>query len=250
MKDFFIKRKLFISASFFAGLLLIFMVIHLVVSFKAVTVARQEVIIGNQEYGNNGWNEEEIRILKKNIQWSEQLLLLAKHDSTSLLVNLKDSVVQISLKGVNLLQTKILRQYPADFLNSADEVIRMHYGEMSPIVFETANTPKRQVKKVVAFASENMANKSSVEPATNESLYWKFTTAGNLGIVITGIQSSADTLIFFPIWKDLLKYQVQEFLKTPFPSGFTPTLYLWLDDQDAKAIYRAVSTRGNVLFRD
>jgi hypothetical protein len=250
MKKILSDWKFMVPAVSLAILILVLLVAQLVASSRAVNASLKEMDIENDITVTGGWNDAEIRKLKKDILWFEQLLALAKHDSISLVINLNDSVVQISLKGMDLLQTKVLRQYPTQFLTTAGEATRMHYGRISPIIHEAAGIPKRQVKKVVAFASHSTAQEPTIDSANDKPLHWKFKTAGNLGVVITGVQTSADSSYVFHTEKDLLKYRVNEFMKDPFPSGYTPTLYLWLDDRDAKAIYRAVSSRGNVLFRD
>jgi hypothetical protein len=250
MKKIFSDWKFVVSAASLAILMLVFLLFQMVASSRAVHTTFRDMDIENEFAGTGGWNDNEIRKLKKDILWFEQLLALAKHDSISLVVNLNDSVVQISLKGLDLLQTKILRQYPANFLSTAGEATWMHYGKISPVKKETAGIPKRQVKKVVAFTSAGDASVTTDDQPDEKPLHWKFTTAGNLGVIITGVQISPDSSYVVHAKKDLLKYRMNEFLKDPFPDSYTPTVYLWLDDRDAKAIYKAVSSKGNVLFRN
>jgi hypothetical protein len=242
--------RFIVPAASIAILMMILLVAQLLMSTRAVNATLTGMAIDKEVSGTGGWNDHEIRKLKKDILWFEQLLALAKHDSISLVVNLNDSVVQISLRGLELLQTKILRQYPANFMASAGEATWMHYGRISPMMVETAGIPKRQVKKVVAFTSAGNAHEPTGDQENDKPLYWKFTTAGNLGVVITGVKISADSTYVLQSGRELLKYRAGEFLKDPFPSVYTPTLYLWLDDRDAKAIYKAVSSKGNVLFRN
>ena len=250
MKKILSERKFIVPAASVAILMIILLVVQLVLASRAVNATLVEMEVEKEISGTGGWTDNEIRTLKKDILWFEQLLALAKHDSISLVVNLNDSVVQISLRGLELLQTKILSQYPANFLASAGEATWMHYGRISPIINETAGIPKRQVKKVVAFASAGNAHEPDDDQANNKPLHWKFTTAGNLGVVITGVQLSADSTYVIQSAKDLAKYRLGAFLKEPIQPAYTPILYLWLDDRDAKAIYKAVSSKGNVLFRN
>jgi hypothetical protein len=250
MKKILSDRKFIVPAALVVILMMIFVVTQLVMSIRAVNATLREMAIEKEASVTRGWNVPEIRSVKTDILWFEQLLVLAKHDSISLVVNLNDSVVQISLKGLDLLQTKILRQYPSNFLTSAGEATRMHYGRISPIINESAGIPKRQVKKVVAFASAGNNHEPSENQINDKPLHWKFTTAGNMGMVITGVQMSADSTYILQTERDLLKYRALEIMRDPFPSGYTPTLHLWLDDRDAKAIYKAVSSKGNVLFRN
>jgi|GEM_PF-5866042 len=250
MKKILSDRRFIVPAASAFILMMIFLVVQLVMSTRAVNATLAGMAIDKEASVSGRWNDHEIRRLQKDIIWFEQLLALAKHDSISLVVNLNDSVVQISLRGLELLQTKILRQYPANFMVSAGEATWMHYSRISQIKNEMAGIPKRQVKKVVAFASAGNAHEPSEDQENQRPLYWKITTAGNLGVVITGVKMSADSTYVLQSGRDLLKYRANEFLKDPFPSEYTPTVYLWLDDRDAKAIYKAVSSKGNVLFRN
>ncbi len=250
MKKIIYGRKFIFPAVSLAFLMLVFLMVQLVASSRAVNASLREMGNENDIPGAGGWDDDQIRKLKKDILWFEQLLALAQHDSISLLINLNDGVVQISLKGLDLLQTKILMQHPANFLGTAAEATWMHYGKISPINAETAGIPKRQVKKVVAFTSAGDTSVSSGDQPDEKPLHWKFITAGNMGVVITGVQFSSDSSYVVHSKKDLIKYRMNEFLKDPFPDSYTPTLYLWLDDRDAKAIYKAVSSKGNVLFRN
>jgi hypothetical protein len=250
IKKIFSTIKFIVPAATVTILVLVLLVVQLVNSTRSVNASLEEINANMEVFGPGGWNDVEIRQLKKDILWYEQLLDLAKHDSISLVINLNDSVVQISLRGLDLMQTKILRQSPSNFLAAADEATWMHFGKISPINNETAGIPKRQVKKVVAFASAGNNHELPDDPAHNNPLKWNFTTAGNMGVVITGVQTSADSSYVLHAWTDLMKYRMGEFLKDPFPQVYTPTLYIWLDDRDAKAIYKAVSSKGNVLFRN
>jgi hypothetical protein len=250
MKKILSNRKFMVPVVLMALLMLALLVVQLIASSRAVYASLKEMNLTKENSFTGGWNDDEIRKLKKDILWFEQLLALARHDSISLVIDLNDSVVQISLKGMDLLQTKVLKHYPANFLASAGEATWMHYGKINPIRNEVAGIPKRQVKKIVAFTSSDDASVHSDDQSDEKPLHWKFTTAGNLGVVITGVQISADSSYILQSKKDLLKYRMNEFLKEPFPTSYTPTLYLWLDDRDAKAIYKAVSSKGNVLFRN
>lgn len=244
------KRKLWVPVISLASLLLIAVIFNLVNSYNAVKALLKETDLNNQVKNSPGWNEYEPRQLKKDIFWYEQLLSLAKTDSIYLAVDLKDSLVQIGLKGFNMVQTKILHQRHSDFLTHLNEETYRHFTAVNPMIYEAACIPKRDVKKVIAFSDNEESLDDQKEPASDKPLFWSFTTGSNLRVVITGVKLSADSSFLLQPLQDIVKYRFQEFIREPAPEKYNPTVYLWLCDKDAKAMYRAVPPGGKVLFRN
>lgn len=249
MKKNFTDIRFVIPAASFALLLLLLLLSYTMISVRAAIASRNELnaITGNA--GSHDWHNEEIMGLKKEIHGYEQLLLMARNDSIGLLINLGDSTVQLNLKGLGLLQTKILRQYPPHFFASCNESAWMQFGTLATIVNENAGLPKKPIRKVLAYAADTKKTESLNHPADEKPLYWRFKTSSNLEVVITGVEASADSTYDINPRTDLLKYRIRELAANPVPLKYTPVVYLWLDNRDAIAIYRAVPSRGNVLFR-
>lgn len=244
------NKSLFAAIVFFL-FLLAFLIIRLV---YAVNASQKSSEFFNEFYETDknlpNWKEGEVRNLAKQIYWLEQKLELAKSDSISLAINLSDSLVQIHLKGLDLFHSKILYQHPENFLNSVNLTVYRQLTKVSEIKSEVANVPKKPIKKVKAPNNGNPQPEIKVDSISNPELMWYFTTENNLKVIITGVKMNSDSAFYVNPLQDLLLYKTHVFLSEIIPSEYSPTLYLWLNDTDAKVIHRAVPEKGKVLFRN
>ena len=244
------KRGIFAVVLFFL-ILLVFLIIRLVFSVQA-SQKSAEFFLNFSEKQNEMplYQEGEARDLAEEIFWLEQKLELAKSDSICLIVDLSDSLVQIHLKGMDLFHSKILKKYPKKVLNSVNQAVYQQLAKFTEIKSEVANVPKKPIKKVKAPKNGIPKAETEKNSIPNPDLIWHFVTGENIRIVITGVKMNSDSAFVINPRKDLMKYKTQEFLSEIIPSDYSPTVYLWLNDTDAKAIYRAVPEKGKILFRN
>ena len=242
------KRGIFAVVLFFL-ILLVFLIIRLVFSVQA-SQKSAEFFLNFSEKQNEMplYQEGEARDLAEEIFWLEQKLELAKSDSICLIVDLSDSLVQIHLKGMDLFHSKILKKYPKKVLNSVNQAVYQQLAKFTEIKSEVANVPKKPIKKVKAPKNGIPKAETEKNSIPNPDLIWHFVTGENIRIVITGVKMNSDSAFVINPRKDLMKYKTQEFLSEIIPSEYSPTLYLWLNDTDSKAIYRAIPEKGKVLF--
>lgn len=242
-------NKGFFAAIGFFLLLFAFLIIRTIYAVNA-SQKSSEFLTGNTAESLNlsGWSDEEVRHLSKQIYWLEQKLELAKSDSIHLAINLTDSLVQIQLKGLDLFHSKILYQHPENFLSSVDQASYRQLAKVSGIRSEVANVPKKPIKKVKASGDGVIPSNMKIDTISNPELIWRFTSENNISIIITGVKLASDSTFNIRPQKDLLKYRTQQFLNEIIPSEYSPTLYLWLNDSDAKSIFRAIPEKGKVLF--
>ena len=197
-----------------------------------------------------GWDNDTIRNLYKEKWWYEQQLALAKTDSFSLGINLYDSIVQVQLKGTVLFQAKILKHSPGQFLRNADEKLyRMLFEENSRIDSNRANIPKKPIKKVTAPKIGDEAKTNKTDTTKENLLVWHFFTNKKIEVLIYGVQMESDT-ISMKIPNNLRAYRMEDGLKNPFKSKNKIILFLWINDQDIKSIYRALPENTRVIMRD
>ncbi len=186
--------------------------------------------------------------IQKEINWLEQQLVLAKSDSMSLGINLRDSLLQVQLKGTVLLQAKILCQKPGNFLEEISPIVYQQLFNTSKTIYaEGANLPKKPIKKVlvsnVAINSGDVNTKEIADP----HLFWQFYFSNNIKVVVNGITLNPDSIPAVTVQKDLIKTNLADLLQHPKTPG-SPTLYLWLNDKEAKAIYRALPEKARIIF--
>jgi hypothetical protein len=252
MKDFFIKYKFgFIVTIAVLVILSAFTVVRLIQAEKAVKLAIDEkkLNFAETDVDDKGWNIPEIEKKKKEIHWMEQQLLLAKTDSLNLGINLADSTVQVLLKGTVLLQANILKQLPAQFTDSPNYPAYLDFTTISKIVGENSTSVKRPVKKVKAPKNENEVQEVKHDTIPEAPIIWQFVLNNNIEVVITGVGLGKDSLLEMNFNKDILKYKIEKLKDNVFPKTYMPTLYIWLSDKDAKAIYRAIPGKGRVVFK-
>ncbi|HPE74448.1 MAG TPA: hypothetical protein P5210_03230 [Draconibacterium sp.] len=252
MKDFFKKYKFgFIAAIAVFVILSAFTVVRFIQAEKAVKLAIDEKKINFAETNvdNAGWNIPEIQKKEKEVHWMEQQLLLAKTDSLNLGINLADSTVQVLLKGTVLLQANILKQLPEHFSDFSNYPAYLDFTSVSKIVKEQSTSVKRPVKKVRAPKNENEVQEVKHDTIPEAPIIWQFVLNNNIEIVITGVGLGKDSLMEMNFNKDILKYKFEKLKENVIPKTYMPTLYIWLNDKDAKAIYRAIPGNGRVVFK-
>jgi hypothetical protein len=245
MKVFFqkYKRDFWIVVSVFV-VLLVFLVTRVVMALNITVPGDNRTEISVEKH----WQNPEVRNLQKEIYWLE--LTLAKSDSISLGIHLTNSLVQVQLKGTTLFQTKILKQNPTGFLLNLHEYAYFNFAKINHIQNETANIPKKPVKKMHAPTKETEVAELKNDVLEEEVLTWSFLAGNNVKVVIHGVNAGRDTSYLIHTTRDIFAYRSAEFFQQMFPGDYSPTLFLWLDDNQAKAIYRALPEKGQVIFRN
>lgn len=252
MKDILIKYKVgFIITIVVFLILSAFTIVRFINAEKAVKMAINEKTSNFSETDVNdaGWKIHEVEQKKKEVHWMEQKLLLAKSDSLNLGINLTDSTVQVQLKGTVLLQADILKQIPETFIQSPNYAAYLDITAISKIVNEQSTSVKRPVKKIKAPKNESEVQKVEHDTVPEAPIIWQFTLDNNIEVVITGVGLGKDSLLNMNFENDMLKYNFEKFKSNWLPKTYSPTLYIWLDDKDAKAIYRAIPGNGRVVFK-
>lgn len=253
MKETFIKYR-FGFIAFFTILILLsaVTVFRYMKSMQAVHTAAKEKLasIPEKDLNDAGWNIPEIQDKKKEVHWLERHLSLAKSDSINLGINLTDSIVQVQLKGTVLFQAKIQKQNPARFFDNLNYGTYLDFTKITRITEEQSTIQKRPLKKVQAPKNEDEAAKIKHDTIPDPLLVWKFKLDNQIEVVITGIGLNKDSVVDMRYSKDMLKYNIEKIKQKWITDDYLPTLYIWLNDKDAKAIYRAIPERGKVVFRN
>ncbi len=252
MKDIFIKYKVgFILTTTVLVILSAFTILRFI---KADTVVSQAINKKTEKFketdaNDAGWNIPEVKQKKKEVHWMEQQLLLAKSDSLNLGINLADSTVLVQLKGTILLQADILKQMPENFIESPNYAAYLDITAISKIIQEQSTSVKRPVKKIQAPKNENEVKEVKHDSIPEAPIIWQFILDNNIEVVITGVGLGQDSLLDLNFKNDILKYNIGKLKNNLLPKTYIPTLYIWLDDKDAKAIYRAIPGNGRVVFK-
>jgi hypothetical protein len=253
MKEILLKYKAgFIILLVVFALLTAIAAARYVKAMNAVQTAIEEkvMVIPDEEIYDTGWNIPEIQERKKEINWLERQLLLAKSDSLTLGISLNDSIVQVQLKGTVLVQAKMLKQHPAHFFESLNYGAYHDFTKIATIVEEQSTIPKKPIKKVQAPKNENEVQEMKQDSIPDPLLVWQFSLNNRVNLIITGVGLSKDSVLDLQFNKNMYTYNYNNLKKNLLPENYTPTLYIWLNDKDAKAIYRAIPEKGKVVFKN
>ena len=254
------KLKQFLSESpykstiIFGMALMVFtfmlLIANVIFSFFAVNRALNIVkstTIENREVFHNWENEEQQNLWKEKF-WIENQIRVSKEDSMSLGINFKDSTIQLQFKGLPLIKSRIARTWPEHFLSSLSaENYSKIFGRLLTIDNANANISKRPFRKMIVTAE---GNTQAVDTLTYKpkAFSWSFVTNNNIRIVIKGY--GTDSLEVVPSFRyDVLKFRIAEKTISPF-TDFTPTLFIWINDKEAEAIYRALPKNASVIVRN
>ncbi len=229
-------------------LLFVLSIFRLVFALKAVQILfiAQHKTEAEAVFLNDGKAKE----YQKEIYWLEQQLELSKSDSISLGINLSGNIVQIELKGTTLYQAEILKKSPDDFLQFLDGSTYFNFAKASNINKENVNIPKKPVKKMLAPKDEAEAQLITHAVKTDPFIYWDFTTNNHFRVVIIGVPVNADSSFVIRKQRDIQKTRVHDFFQNPLPKSYSPVLYVWMKDMEAKTIYRAIPEKSRILFRN
>ncbi len=253
MKEILLKYKAgFIILSVVLVLLTVITAVRYVKAMNAVRAAIEVkmTVIPDEEIHDAGWNIPEIREKKKEINWLERQLLLAKSDSLTLGISLNDSIVQVQLKGTVLVQAKMMKQHPLHFFDSLNFGAYHDFTRITTIVEEQSTIPKKPIKKVQAPKNENEVQVVKHDTIPDPLLIWKFSLDNRINVIITGVGLNKDSIVDFQYKKNMYTYNYNNLKKNLLPENYIPTLYIWLNDKDAKSIYRAIPEKGKVVFKN
>lgn len=233
-------------------IVIIFLVAEAIVSFVGASKLANKLAEAEQgsEITNPEWNFQENRDLFKTKLWLENQIELAKEDSMSMGIDLIDSVVQVQIKGLPLMQSKVLFIRHKNFLSDIDaEYYSKLFAKSAKLVNEKSNFAKKPLRKMKVVEGAD-AELLTTDTLKHQRFYWEFVADNNIRIVINGCEKASDSLIQQPSFRmDMLKFRLKAKSKDASGLRFHPTLFLWLDDKEAKAIYRALPNNNKIAIR-
>ena len=95
----------------------------------------------------------------------------------------------------------------------------------------------------IAINSDNVNTKEIADLC----LYWEFYFSNNIKVVVNGLTLNPDSIPAVSVQKDVIQTNLADLLQHPETPN-SPTLYLWLNDKEAKAIYRALPEKARIIF--
>lgn len=197
-----------------------------------------------------GWENTEYQNLWKDKFWVENQIALFKNDSMSLGIHMHDSVFQLQFKGLPLIKSKIIAYYPEKMMTKIQpQIYESLFNQPWTILAQKANKQKKPFRKMTV--NEDGTSSTTEESDSQEQdIEWSFITDNHFRFVIFGHQ--VDSIETKPNYKwDMFKYNLGSKLKEEESDRkYYPTYFLWLNNNDALSIYRALPENAKVVVRN
>lgn len=192
----------------------------------------------------------------KDRNWVECRLKTSKTDSISLSVNLKDSILQLELKGVVIKTTPIIEFKTDHFFEELNPVAYHHYfGEETTCTNMQATIEKIPVivKKAPKDTLEYASQSHVIDTVKNEDVHWLIMLDNGVEIRVEGTDSSVQANAWqnwFWLRQDYveIKNNLAQTIQFRVPDYY-PGIKLVISETDAKAIYRALPAQPKVCIR-
>jgi len=195
--------------------------------------------------------------LYKEKNWLETRLQIAKTDSISFSVNLKDSLLHLELKGV-ILKTSKIQNLKADpiFEHLSPGAYHHFFGEQATGESTLATIAKVPlvVKKAPKDSTEYANQQHVADSVKTEPVHWLLTLDNDIVLKIEGTDSysGSDWWGGKKFWwrQDFaqLKEDLSRTIHFKVPD-YKPEIRLVVSEADAKAIYRALPQKPLVCIR-
>lgn len=190
--------------------------------------------------------------------WLETRFQIAKTDSISLSVNLKDSVLQLELKGVVLKSSPLLDFKADQFFHELTPGAYHHFFGVQATGASALSTIEKEpliVKKAPKDTAEFNAQ-SHIEKDTTklEAVHWLVKLDNGIVLKIEGTDELANTdwwggKKFW--WKqdfEQMKLDMRKTLVFKVPE-YQPAISMVISEDDARAIYRALPQHPLICIR-
>jgi hypothetical protein len=254
----FVKRRngLKIFVIIFCLVLLAFTAVYTYLSVGAV---RQRMELAKtQSAGAVSANPSLIDLMKEKA-WVESRLKMAAGDSIGLSIDLEQHTIQMELKGVVVMTSKIKDYSTSGFFKRMDgNVYFAMFGSPLTIQKFESSIEKNPFKVVIAPKNEAeaeaaLAKKDSIR---DENVFWTVKLDRDLELNIQGIDSVAESQAKYKLGKGFefkrdLKNIVNSFehiVKFKKPT-YTPEILISIPENEAKAILRALPQNASVTIR-
>jgi hypothetical protein len=199
-------------------------------------------------------------VLMKDKAWVESRLKMASGDSIGLSIDLELHQIQLELKGVVILKSKIRESSISGFFKRMDGNV---YFDMfgSPLTIESfeSSIEKNPLKVIQAPTSADQASAATVTPKDSlpkENVYWTVNLDREFELNIQGIDSVSEANSKYKLGKgfefkrDLknITNSINQIIKFKKPD-YTPEILISIPENEAKAILRALPRKAQVTIR-
>ena len=120
---------------------------------------------------------------------------------------------------------------------------------MAFIDSEWCNYFKKPIVRIQAPADTSEVQ-TEIDILKEARFEWRFNIENKFIVVMNGVVLNSDSIKTINKFNDIYRFRKDELYEGFNAKHYKPTLFLWLDDKDVKAIYRAIPVKGKVIFRN
>lgn len=199
--------------------------------------------------------------LLKEKAWIESRLKMSTSDSVGLSIDLEKHLIQLELKGVVVLSSRIRDYSTSGFFKKMDgNVYFSMFGSPLSIVKLESSIEKNPFKTIKAPANaeelEATTSTTKKDSISKENVYWTVILDKNIELNIQGIDSVADSNSKYKLGKDFefhrnlrnISQSIVSILKFSKPV-YTPEILISIPENEAKAILRAIPRKSLVTIK-
>lgn len=239
----------------FSSVVLAITVIYAYLSISAVR-DHMEVAITKAE--GSAAVDPSLMAQMKEKAWIESRLQMASSDSIGLSIDLEKHLIQLELRGVAVMRSKI-RDYKISglFKKMDGNVYFAMFGSPLTVLKYESTIEKNPLKVVVApkdtIAAANAATTAAkLDSLRDENVFWTVKLDRDFELNIQGIDSIAESQakykfgkgFEFERTKDNILNSFQQVIKFQKPT-YKPEILISIPENEAKAILRAMPRSGN-----
>lgn len=197
--------------------------------------------------------------LMKEKAWVESRIKMAAGDSIGLSIDLEQHTIQMELKGVVVMKSKIRDYSTSGFFKRMDgNVYFSMFGSPLTIQKFKSSIEKNPFKIIQAPKSAEEAEKAVTKKDTlpKENVFWTVKLDRDIDLNIQGIDSIAESRSKYKLGKgfefkrDLynIANSFQHIIQFKKPT-YTPEILISIPENEAKAILRALPQKASVTIR-
>jgi hypothetical protein len=259
--ELFVEKRSGIKAFVIIFSLVVF-VLTSIYAYLSIGVVRDRMASAQSQAANSPQINSSLLGQLKDKAWLESRLEMASSDSIGLAIDLENHVIQLELKGVVIMSSKIRDYSTSGFFKKMDGNvyfqmfgsplnIRKFKSSIAKNPFKIVQAPK---DTIAAAAAADAASKKDSVP--HENVFWNVTFDRDFELNIQGIAPVAEAKSKYKLGKgfefmrDLrnIALSFEHILKFSKPV-YTPEILISIPENEAKAILRALPQKAMVTIR-
>lgn len=230
-----------------------------VYTYLSIGVVRDRMQVAKSQAEGTAPVDPSLIDLMKEKAWIESRLKMAASDSVGLSIDLEEHMIQLELKGVVVMKSKIRDFSTSGFFRRMDGNVYFNtFG--SPLTIEKfeSSIEKNPFKVVIAPKNEAEAEAAVVkkDSVPDENVFWTVKFDRDFELNIQGIDSVAESQKKYQLGKGFefernlknIASSFEHILKFSKPV-YTPEILISIPENEAKSILRALPRKALVTIK-